>query len=194
MLTLETGKKAFDAQDESQLFIRPKNMQVGLTHTFQVLSPEIAAGYKVLTESEGDKYMFVPIDIPSMDKYDAKAIIEKHIKKGVSRDKALFQTMSLVVWSYIHDSQKILDVSGASIRKIFDLLDSVDKPLQVKILITKEAGTPPSYTVALRNADNGKPELFPSKKMTRPMSTTNLFFGVSVFDPPRKLEDFVALI
>ncbi|MGL5038669.1 MAG: hypothetical protein ACRC6D_00865 [Aeromonas sp.] len=194
MLTLETGKKAFDEQDESQLFIRPKNMPVGLTHTFQVLSTEIALGYKVLTESENDKYMFVPIDIPGAGKYEAKAIIEKNIKKGVSRDKALFQTMSLVVWSYIHDSQKILDLSGASIRKLFDLLGSVDKPLQVKVLITKEAGTPPSYTVTLRNADNGKPEIFPVKKLTRPMHPTNLFFGASVFDAPCKLEDFVALV
>ena len=169
-------------------------MQVGLTHTFQVLSREIAVGYKVLTESEDDKYLFVPIDIPSVKDYDAKTIIDKVIKKGASKDKCCFKTLSLAVWSYIHDCAKVLDVSGASVKKIFDLLASTDKPLQVKILITKEAGTPPSYTVALRNADNGKPELFPEKKPPKAMHLTNLFFGLSVFDPPRKLEEFITLI
>lgn len=195
MLTLEIGKKAFDEQDESQLFVRPKNMAINVPHTFQLLTKEIALGYKVLTDSEDEKYIFIPISIPSVKNYNPMEIVKKHASKSVSLDKACFKTLSLSVWSYMHDSSKVLDVSGANIKKILDLLCSVENPLRVKFIITKsETAGKSSYNVSIKVQDNGKPEEVDARLVTKPMHTNNLFFGVSVFDEPKKLETFVKLV
>ncbi len=195
MLTLDNVKKIYAENDESQLFVRPSKMDIAIPHTFQIISKELALGYKVLTGGVEDSYMFVPMGIEGIKDYNAKAVALQFMKEGVTQDKGMFKSLALAVWSYMHDAPKVLELGGANIRKLLELLPSgADECLKVKFVLVKNAGTPPSYTLALKVRDDSKPELFPVKTIAKPMHLTNLYFGESPFDPPRKLEEFVFVV